>query len=68
MGSPEVVAPSKEQLAAQADAERRAKEAEEKANKQVSQTARASYGRRTGRRILIAPGREDASSKLDTLG
>ncbi len=47
-----------------ADAEKKANAAEEKANTQLSSTARASYGRRTGRRLLIAPGREDEISKL----
>lgn len=47
-----------------AEAEKKAKSAEEKANTQLSSTARASYGRRTGRRLLIAPGREDEISKL----
>lgn len=47
-----------------AAAEKTAAEAEEKANTQLSSTARASYGRRTGRRLLLAPGREDEVSKL----
>ena len=47
-----------------ADAEKKAASAEEKANTQLSSTARASYGRRTGRRLLLAPGREDEISTL----
>jgi len=52
------------QLDAQAAAEKRAADAEQKANEQVTATARASYGRRTGRRLLLAPGRENEISTL----
>lgn len=45
---------------AEADAAKR----EQTANEQLSATARASYGRRTGRRMLISAGREDEISKL----
>lgn len=48
-----------------AEQEKKAADQEEKANRQLSSTARASYGRRTGRRLLIAPGRED---QIGTLG
>lgn len=51
-----------EERAATAEAE--AKKREQTANEQLSSTARASYGRRTGRRLLIAPGREEDISKL----
>lgn len=44
--------------------EAKAKEQEKKANTQLQSTARASYGRRTGRRLLIAEGREDQIGKL----
>lgn len=66
MGSPKVDNSAAEAAEARAAAqEAKAKEAEDKANTRISQTARASYGRRTGRRLLIAPGRED---EIGTLG
>lgn len=68
MGAPKPAGPTEEQLKQQKDAEDRAKAAEERANMQLSSTARASYGRRTGRRILMAAGREDAMAKSDTIG
>ena len=47
-----------------AKAEASADKAEAKANKQLSSTARASYGRRTGRRVLLAEGKEDKVGSL----
>lgn len=47
-----------------AQAEKDAAAAEERANTQLNSTARASYGRRTGRRLLLAPGREDQVATL----
>lgn len=65
---PKVQGPSQAQLDAQAAAEKRAADAEQKANEQLSSTARAGYGRRTGRRILLAPNRENQLSQQSTLG
>lgn len=64
MGAPKPSGPTAEQLKAQADAEKRASEAEQRTNEALSSTARASYGRRTGRRLLLAPGREDSQATL----
>lgn len=47
-----------------AAAEKKANAQEEKANAQLQSTARSAYGRRTGRRLLLAEGREDEVSKL----
>lgn len=58
------VGPSADQLAAQAEAEKRSKEAEDSANSKLSSAKKAAIGSRTGRRLLIAPGREDDMSKL----
>lgn len=62
---PTIKGPSQEELDRQKAAEERANAQETRANEQISSTARASYGRRTGRRILIAPGRENA---IGTIG
>lgn len=51
--------PSEEDLARQSDAERTAKEKDTAAGKEVQSQSRAAYGRRTGRRVLLAPGREN---------
>lgn len=48
-----------------AEQEAKAKKQEEKANQQLSATARASYGRRTGRRLLISQGKEDQIGTLN---
>lgn len=56
--APQVTGPSKADLAAQAEAERLAKEKEANANKEIQSQSQAAYGRRTGRRLLLAPGRE----------
>ena len=56
--------PSKEELARQAEADRLAKQREDTANAQLSSTQAASVKSRTGRRLLLAPGREDQISKL----
>jgi len=62
--TPAVQGPSEEDLKRQADAEASAKMAEERANEKISSSTRASVGRRTGRRLLLAPGREDQISSL----
>jgi hypothetical protein len=56
--------PSQADLDRQAEAERKAKEAEDAANEKVSASSRASYNSRTGRRLLLAPGREDKNATL----
>jgi len=61
---PKVRGPSKAQLKAQKDAEDRAKSSEDRANKQLSEQARFATKRRTGRRLLLAPGREDEIASL----
>lgn len=50
---------------AQAKAEKRAKTEEERTNRELSSAARFTKNRRTGRRLLLAPGRED---EIATLG
>ena len=65
---PKISGPSEADLKRQKEAEARANAQEEKANMQLSSTARASYGRRTGRRLLIAPGREDQVGALSGSG
>lgn len=54
----EAQGPSQESLDAQAEAERAAKDRATNANKEVQSQSQAAYGRRTGRRLLLAPGRE----------
>jgi hypothetical protein len=68
MGSkaPEPTGPSADDLARQAEAERVSKDKDTAAGKEVQSQSRAAYGRRTGRRVLLAPGREDEMAK--TLG
>lgn len=68
MGSkaPKPTGPSKDDLARQAEAERVSKERDTAAGREVQSQSRAAYGRRTGRRLLLAPGREDV--KAETLG
>lgn len=61
---PKPKGPSEEQLKAQRESERRAKEGEERANKELSSSARFATNRRTGRRLLLAPGREDEIAQL----
>lgn len=56
--------PSQAQLDAQAKADRAAAQKEERANKELSSAARFAKGRRTGRRLLLAPGREDQAASL----
>lgn len=63
--SGEDTGPTDEQLVAQKESDKRAKTNEEKANKELSSAARFAKGRRTGRRLLLAPGRED---EIATLG
>ena len=62
--APKVQGPSQAQLDAQAKSEESAKLAEERANKQLSSASRFAVNRRTGRRLLLAPGREDEISQL----
>lgn len=62
--APKATGPTAEQLAAQAESERRAKETEEAANKELSSSARFATNRRTGRRLLLAPGRENEIAQL----
>jgi hypothetical protein len=62
--TPKATGPTAEQLAAQKESERRAKEAETNANKELSSSARFATNRRTGRRLLLAPGREDEIAQL----
>lgn len=65
MGSkPKSQGPTKEQLAAQAEADKRSKEREESANRQMSSASRFAKNRRTGRRLLLAPGRENEIAQL----
>lgn len=52
-----------EERAVKAEAD--AKQAESEANRKTAASTRASLGRRTGRRLLIAPGREDQIGKLN---
>lgn len=68
MGGKKPQGPSAEQIEAQRKAEERAKAAEDSANEKLSSAKRASVGSRTGRRLLIAPGREDEISKLGGAG
>lgn len=56
--------PSQEQLDAQRKSEERAKANEERTNRELSSAARFSTKRRTGRRLLLAPGREDELAQL----
>jgi len=55
---PPVQGPSEADKARQADAEKRAKDRETAANQEIQSQSKAAYGRRTGRRTLLAPGRE----------
>ena len=48
----------------QADQAKRAKDNEESANRELSSSARFATKRRTGRRLLLAPGREDDIASL----
>lgn len=52
------------QDAAQEEAAERAKQNEERANKELSSASRFATKRRTGRRLLLAPGREDEIANL----
>lgn len=61
---PKVQGPTEDQKRAQAAAEKRAADQEERANKELSSATRATRNRRTGRRLLLAPGREDEISRL----
>lgn len=61
---PKATGPTDEQLAAQKASERRADQAEERANKELSSASRFAVNRRTGRRLLLAPGREDEVANL----
>lgn len=56
--APEPTGPSANDLAKQADAERAAKDQSTAANQEIQSQSSAAYGRRTGRRLLLAPGRE----------
>lgn len=56
--------PSAEQLQAQKDADSRVKQTEERTNKELSSASRFAVKRRTGRRLLLAPGREDELASL----
>lgn len=56
--------PTEEQLQAQRDADKRARDAEEKSNRELSSATRATKNRRTGRRLLLAPGRENEIAQL----
>lgn len=64
LSKPKVKGPSDEQLAAQKKADQNAKNAEERANRELSSATRASTNRRTGRRLLLAPGRENEIAQL----
>lgn len=69
MGSkkpPPVQGPTKEDIEAQSEAERASKDQSTAANQEIQSQSRAAYGRRTGRRLLLAPGREDV--RASTLG
>lgn len=61
---PKPQGPSDEQLAAQRANEKRAKDQETRANKELSSAARFTKNRRTGRRLLLAPGRENEIASL----
>lgn len=65
LSKPKPTGPSEEELAAQKKSAARADASEERANKQLSSAARFATKRRTGRRLLLAPGRED---EIATLG
>lgn len=56
--------PSKQDIARQDEADRKATEAENNANEKLSSTQAAAVKSRTGRRLLLAPGREDEIGKL----
>ncbi len=62
--APKPQGPSPEQLKAQRESAAAAKRGEERTNKQLSSAARFAKGRRTGRRLLLAPGREDEIAQL----
>lgn len=65
---PKVQGPTQAQLDAQAEADRRAKEKETTANKELSSASRFAKNRRTGRRLLLAPGRESEIAQLGDQG
>lgn len=50
--------PTQDQIDAQTAAEKAAKDRETAANQEVQSQSQAALGRRTGRRLLLAPGRE----------
>jgi hypothetical protein len=52
------------QDALQADQMAKAKQNEQRSNEQLSSAARFATKRRTGRRLLLAPGREDELANL----
>lgn len=62
--APQPGGPTKDQKEDLADKERKAKEREEAANREVQSQSAAAYGRRTGRRSLLSPVRQGS----DTLG
>lgn len=64
--APKPTGPSADQLAKQAEAERAAKDQAKAANEEIQSQSASAYGRRTGRRMLLAPGREGGMS--GTLG
>lgn len=62
--APKPSGPTQEQLDAQNKSEERAQANEDRTNKELSSAARFSKKRRTGRRLLLAPGREDEIAQL----
>jgi len=62
--APKPQGPTDAQLRAQKKADKAAERGEERTNKQLSSAARLAKGRRTGRRLLLAPGREDEIAQL----
>lgn len=62
--APKPSGPTAEQKQELADKERKAKEREEAANKEVQSQSAAAYGRRTGRRSLLSPERQGGGSTL----
>lgn len=62
--APKPTGPSKAQKEAQAASAAGVKAREEGAQKQLSAASRAVTKRRTGRRLLLAPGREDELAQL----
>jgi len=66
--APKAPKPDPELVKAQREADAAAKRREERSQRELSAAQRAARGRSSGRRLLLAPGREDEMSKKDTLG